>query len=182
MIITNFDQVWEETDKIPGSFTKENGYHLFEQALGVPIYGSVIEIGVDQGRSASLLLTAAKIKGFYVSLVDSWESVLIDNYERVKALRSRFPKVRCSIFHAKSADIVNQLPGPYDLIHIDANHTAESADEDCRLWLGKVKHKGIACFHDYDMDGVRKAVDKYTANWEKIGDFDNLAIRRKHDS
>jgi hypothetical protein len=54
------DDVWARTDKIPGSFTRLNAEKLYEYASQVPVGGAIVEIGVDQGRSASVLLAATR--------------------------------------------------------------------------------------------------------------------------
>jgi hypothetical protein len=182
-----FDELWNFTDTIPGSFTRLSGEKLWEYALGVPDKGVVIEVGVDQGRSASILLESAKLTNAFVHLIDSWESILVDNRIKVEAMcRARFEAARYFIFQEKSVAASEMFtPEGTDLIHIDAHHHDDVTDGgpnlDCIMWLPKLKPGGVACFHDYDstFHDVKKAVDKYTAGWEDLGAWDSLAIRRK---
>jgi len=48
--------------------------------------------------------------------------------------------------------------GSLDLVYIDANHAYEHVIEDIRDWLPKVKPGGIIAGHDYNMEGVSRAV------------------------
>lgn len=176
-----FEQVWAYTEQIPGSFTHLSGEHYYRYALQVPPGEVIVEVGVDQGRSASLLVQAANLTGARLVLVDSWESVLIDNLAKVLTLVDRFPGVNVEVIHARSVEAAQRVPGPIAMVHIDANHYDDNPANDCEAWLPKLKSGGIACFHDYHstFPAVTAAVDKYTAGWQDLGGFDGLAIRRK---
>ncbi len=181
-----FEGIWPLTESIPGSFTRLSAEKLYEYALGVPDRGVVVEVGVDQGRSASILLTASEFTHAQLWLIDKWESILIDNLKKVEALVKKFPLVdECVILHGSSAAAGAAFPHPIDLIHIDAHHHDDildgGPDLDCQAWMPKVRPGGVAAFHDYDstFHDVKKAVDKYTAGWEDLGNWDSLAIRRK---
>lgn len=47
-----------------------------------------------------------------------------------------------------------------DFLFIDAEHTYEGVSADIDLWLPKVREGGVIAGHDYDWDGVRKAVNE----------------------
>ena len=175
---------WEFTDSIPGSFTYVNAAAYYTNAYHICIRNLMprfVEVGVDQGRSSSVILQAmndAMCKGLLI-LVDSWESVLADNKERVVKLANQFVN-RTIILHKKSVDAASNVTDKsVHMLLIDADHT--KPDEDCKLWLPKLKPGGIACFHDYDSSWVKvkPAVDEYTSHWENLGDWDGLAVRRK---
>lgn len=175
-----FERAFEYTDKIPGAFNWLSCKKLFEaaQACGG---GMMVEVGVDQGRSASLLLAAARVTGSEVILVDSWESCLVENLEKVRRMTMDFPDVRVRILHMRSVIASDAVPGPIDLVHIDANHYDDSPDNDCTIWLSKVRPGGYACFHDFEscFPAVTEAVNKHTAGWEDLGSWESLAVRRK---
>ncbi len=75
------------------------------------------------------------------------------------------------------------------MVHIDAHHgdgngvcDPESGPFiDCAAWLPRLKHGGVACFHDVGstFPAVDAALAEYTAGWEDLGTWDGLAIRRK---
>jgi hypothetical protein len=166
-----------------GSFTRWSAEKLYEYALKAD--GLMVEVGVDQGRSASVMLHAAMKTGASVILVDSWKSVLIDNYAKVQdMLLDRFMnKVNAKIYHMESREAADLIQGELSLVHIDADHWGEAPDLDCRLWLPKLKRGGVALFHDYGVPSmnctVTEAVDEHCATWEDLGVWDSLAIRRK---
>ena len=181
-MITTFEEVWDYMKDIPGSFTRMNAEKYYEYALQSS--GSVVEIGVDQGRSASVLCFAARHTGAMVLLVDSWDSVLIDNKAKVDTLlNTDFPDVTCGILHFPSIEASKRVDVPLSLIHIDANHWGDGPEEDCAVWLPKLISGGFACFHDYGIPtmghAVTDAVNKHTAGWEDLGAWEGLAIRRK---
>lgn len=181
----HFIDVWKFTDKIPGSFTRLSGEMLYSAAL--QSNGPIVEVGVDQGRSASLLLAAVAGSDQNVILIDSWESVLIENMAKVEMMALDFPSSIFSVLNMKSVDAAAELKllPPIGLIHIDAHHFDDIPDggpsADCIAWLPMVRAGGVACFHDYNscFPDVNIAVDKYCAGWEDMGDWDGLAIRRK---
>ncbi len=176
---SQFDKAFEYTNGIVGAFQWLSCKYLFQAALQCP--GTIVEVGVDQGRSASLLLAAAQITGAKVVLVDSWESVLIDNKTKVEKVVADFPNVPVTILNMFSSAAAKHVVGPLDLVHIDANHYDEHPDEDCRLWLPKLKSGGFACFHDYEscFPAVTEAINKHTGKWELIGTWESETIRRK---
>lgn len=179
----NFEELWSFTDSIPGSFTKLSAEKLFEYASRVERNGTIAEIGVDQGRSLSVLLNARRGNPTLFVLVDSWESVLIDNMDKVKKLLAGTPNYM--LLNMTSVDAAVGWHGHLDMIHIDAHHHDDTDKGgptlDCEWWLPKLKIGGVACFHDYypSWPDVTAAVDKYCAGWENLGDWDSLAIRRK---
>lgn len=173
-----FDKAFEYADKIPGAFNWLSAKHLYQHALECKT--KIVEVGVDQGRSASLLLHAARQTGAFVTLVDSWESVLIDNKAKVERLIAQFPDVHVTLYHMFSVP-ASRFVESFGFIHIDANHYDVHPGEDCAAWLPKLESGGIACFHDYNSSfpAVTEAVNFYTEGWEDLGVWESLAVRRK---
>ncbi len=173
-----FADIWPFTDSIPGSFTELSASKLYEYACEAK--GVIAEIGVDQGRSTSLLLEAAAQTGASLILVDSWESVLIDNLYKVERLRGKYPVV-AAIHRLDSIVAAKELDCTLSLIHVDADHRGVQPANDCYAWLPKLESGGVALFHDYheSWPDVMAAVDKYCGSWEDLGVWDSLAIRRK---
>ncbi len=179
---TNFSYIWPFTDSIPGSFTHLNGEKLYEYACQVPDGGTIVEVGVDQGRSASVLMAAIHGRRIALVLVDSWESVLIDNKAKVERLVAECADAPyATVIHGMSVHVAPLVTGAIDLIHIDANHYAPNPALDCEAWLPKLVSGGVACFHDCQstFPAVDDAVAKYCAGWEDLGIWDGLGIRRK---
>jgi len=181
--MTDFDKLWKFTETIPGSFTRLSGEKLYEYAMDIPRDGVAVEVGVDQGRSASLLLNAAETNGFFLTLVDSWESVLIDNMRKVEKLTKQYRDALVDIWNMPSLQAAAQFNGEIDLIHIDANHHPPHPFNDCEAWLPKLKSGGVACFHDFHppsaFPSVTEAIELYCGDWVDLGVWDSLAIRGK---
>lgn len=178
-----FDEAWAICDSIPGSFTHTNAKALWDAAKTLPSNAFIAEVGVDQGRSASILLGASQ-RGWIIALVDSWESVLIENKAKVQIMLNKFPTDKHGlgwIINAPSSVGGQEVKDPLHLVHIDANHYDHHPAEDCEVWLPKLVKGGLACFHDYQASfpAVTEAVDKYTKGWGFVGNFESLAIRRK---
>jgi len=179
-MIMPLEEVWNYANAIPGWFTRSSVEELYGFALTCE--GTMVEVGVNQGRSASVLLLAARHTGSRVILIDSWESVLIENLEKVRSrFAVDFPDVPWRIINLPSVEAAELVDGPLSLVHIDANHYDEHPSDDCAAWLPKLSSGGIACFHDYGstFEAVTPAVDKHTAGWGDLGVWDGLAIRRK---
>lgn len=168
-----FEEVWHYTNSIPGWFTQTNAAKLYEHAL--QCCGVMVEVGIQEGRSASVLLYAARQTGSTVILVDYWESNVDQVFNRLRL----FPDV-VSV-HSKSVDAARMIRADLSLVHIDANHMAPGPEEDCIAWLPKLRSGGIACFHDYGSGypDVTAAVDKHCAGWQDLGAWEGLGIRRK---
>jgi predicted O-methyltransferase YrrM len=173
-VIRPFSEVWTFANQIPGWFTELNASKLYDCAL--ESRGVVVEVGIQEGRSASVLLSAARHTDAHVILVDYWESNTDQVFRRLKPY---FPDVM--ILHATSVEAARMLRADLSLVHIDANHQAPGPEEDCVAWLPKLKSGGIVCFHDYQSGypDVTAAVDKHCAGWQDLGAWEGLGIRRK---
>jgi predicted O-methyltransferase YrrM len=182
-MILSEEEVWEQVNRIPGSFSRLNVEKFYHYALESP--GIMAEVGVDQGRSATVLLLAARHTGATVILVDAWPSVLFENMAKVQSrLTAEFADVNWMIYNLYSVEAAKIVNASLSFVHIDANHYDEEPAKDCAVWLPKLKSGGIACFHDYQaghnmFPAVDVAVDKHTAGWEDLGAWEGLGIRRK---
>jgi hypothetical protein len=180
----SFEEVWAFTDKIPGSFSQVSAEKLYALALSVPNSAMIAELGVNEGRSLSLMLQGTVGRHPSFLLVDTWGSVPPENRFKAEGLVKAFA-VNYLLMQMKSTEAAKAFDKPLDLIHIDAYHFDNIPDGgpslDCEMWLPKVKPGGVACFHDYNscFPDVNIAVDKFTAGWEDLGVWDGLAIRRK---
>ena len=57
--------------------------------------------------------------------------------------------------------------GKYDFVYVDGDHSYEWALHDMNKYWNKVKDGGILCGHDRSLDGVRKALEEFTATIDK---------------
>ena len=177
-----FDEMWDSTDRISGSYTRLNSAVLFKYAKECS--GLIVEVGVDQGRSGSILLHCAKNTGAKLVFVDSWESVLVENKAKFIRICEQSGYMRYLVWHTtseKAATDIRKVTTDIDMLHIDANHYRGGVDVDCQLWLPMLKSGGVVLFHDYasSFEAVTDSVDRYTEGWEDLGSWDSLAVRRK---
>jgi hypothetical protein len=175
----NFDEAFAFTDTIAGHFSRTNAEKLWEYAS--VCHGLMVEVGVLDGRSASLLLQAAETTGATVYLVDCWKWMKNHAVYTMQVV-DVFPEVKKAILYMYSHDAVNHISHPISLLHIDGNHEEVGITMDCQLWLPRLAPYGVACFHDYgspDFPGIKRAVDHFTTGWEDLGVWETLAIRRK---
>lgn len=174
---------WERARDIPGSFTQLSCAALWRNIVCVGPTATVVEVGVDQGRSASIMMEALNGTMAELFLFDSWESVLVENYGKVHKLRDQFQELLCYIERETSLEASEHFePESIDLIHIDANHYAPNPENDLIAWLPKVKKGGTILMHDYDptWPDVVHAVDKHMKDYGHIGCWDSLVVKRKH--
>jgi len=64
-----------------------------------------------------------------------------------------------SSMHAAEMDVAK---GSLDFVYIDADHSFDSVMQDIIVWAQRVRVGGIVSGHDYDLPGVKEAVDVYT--------------------
>lgn len=124
----------------------------------------IAEIGVRYGYSACAFLSAmpeAAYTGFD-KIGGGHGGVAGDTFEFVRPLLSgRFPSAQIDLIHADSQTL-DSLGGPYDLIHIDGDHTERGCSHDLRLAFDATAAGGSILVDDYDyIAGVSEAVDKF---------------------
>lgn len=125
----------------------------------------VLEIGVQFGRSTSVIAELQKEIGFDFIAVDNWkeeESQIAKKHINAQILKHDW---KFTLLSMSSKDAVNFLPKEkFDLIHIDGDHSYEGVKFDCKTWLPRLNPGGYACFDDYGhpgMDQVKQAITEY---------------------
>lgn len=77
-------------------------------------------------------------------------------------LTARFGR-RAVVWRLKSQEAAALFQDRYfDLIYVDGDHTLEGVSQDLSAWFSKIRPGGIFCGDDYDWDGVKRAVDRFT--------------------
>ena|SRR3990167_497040 len=147
---------------------------LLELAKQVPDGGSVCEIGVLYGRSASVYLleqgrrTRGHRASIAVHLVDCWVLNEADAQPTYELMLSLLPDGWCFVHeHWLPSQLAAVAIPNLDLLHIDGDHD-QGVWDDCRLYLPKINLGGVVAIHDYAAPGeptdypeVRKAVGHY---------------------
>ena len=164
------EEVLKEKPSFPGWCPEEKAKHIMNLLLANPS-DVCVEIGVYGGSSffpmASVL--AFKKNGIAYA-VDPWvNAACVEGYEEtsnhnkywgsvdlektmntfIKGMHKNGLDAHYCIMRMSSAQAYRYFEdGSIDYIHIDGNHSEQSAIFDVRHWLPKVKKGGIICFDD----------------------------------
>lgn len=132
------------------------------------------EIGCAKGMTTYRLLKHCPDLLLYA--VDLWEysiDVLSDYSKQIyqdwnfEDIRNTFDQQtapyqdRLIILQGVSWKMADHMEnGSLDFVFIDADHAYQSVKNDIYAWLPKLKSGGVLCGHDYNLDGVRQAIDE----------------------
>lgn len=149
--------------------------------LVLPEGGIGVELGVEYGTNANMLLQIAKPK--HLTLIDVWHN--LDIYEcALERFRGRDD---VTIRRKRGREVVGEFEdSSLDWIFIDANHSYDAVKEDLTQWFPKVKMGGWIIMHDYGMPmGVKPAADEFIMDRDDIhyvgllNDYAGTLILRK---
>ena len=132
------------------------------------------EVGVQLGRFSKQILEIVNPRILY--LVDHWTSNMDGVRGRVRRERQRhflweamgrlvewIARGQARPICAWSEKAATLLPDQHlDWVYIDAQHTYRRLTEDLTAWFPKVKIGGTIAGHDYNQDGLVKAVADFT--------------------
>jgi precorrin-6B methylase 2 len=143
---------------------------LYQQALGIPAGGVIVEVGSYQGRSTSVFGIAAKERGGKVYAVDHYRNnpgVLVVTPEDFEKLRANLERLGLTdtveIVVSESVDAAAKFEGEIDLLFLDGSHQYEDVKADLAAWAPKVR--GKIAMHDTsgNWPGVSKALEEFLA-------------------
>jgi hypothetical protein len=124
---------------------------------------SVVEIGSWKGRSTCALLTGCR---GVVHAVDHWQGSVGEQDAHIEArLKDVHAEFAANVGHfgnlvehrMSSAEAAREVAAA-EMVFIDGGHEYDDVVQDIALWRGKATK--ILCGHDYDWDGVKRAVDE----------------------
>jgi len=153
-VIVVSSEVQRQVTQLPaGWLTEEEANELRRLARGE----TVLELGAWKGRSTVVMAEVAE----HVVSVDihkgiaevGGEDSLPDYLSVVRQLDN------VSIVIADFERIVGLLAN-FDMVYVDGNHDAESAERDARMALAHIVEGGTVAFHDWDFQSVRDGVGK----------------------
>jgi precorrin-6B methylase 2 len=119
---------------------------------------TVVELGSYLGRSTVAL--AEKAKKVYA--VDHWNwteglGLVMDGTEYDQFLENTKDFSNIEVLKMSTLEASKKIDS-CDIVFIDADHRYNSVKADIKAWFPKVNK--IICGHDYDEQGVRRAVDE----------------------
>lgn len=173
-------------DNVDGPISADEGAHLAYLASLIKSGGIVLEIGTNQGKSASFmafgLRYAHNVKA-RVHCVDLWSlggPSQQHNYrdprteERFQANMKRLGLDQVVVGHrAESVEFSKTWQGEIDLLFIDAGHKYEEVKADYEAWEKFVPVGGFIAFHDvFDMwPGIVKLFNEEVLPDERWGEW-----------
>ena len=144
------------------------------------------EIGTATARTTShIILNCPSIENYFV--VDDWRPVdsdgvsngptvnglwLTDGMKKVfdERTSAKIFKDKLTILEGVSWKMAEQVKDKsLDFVFIDASHDFDSVIKDLIAWAPKVRHKGILCGHDINMEGVKKALQNRRIRFKEAG-------------
>lgn len=132
---------------VPGWLTEAEELHMLAMAQDVPAKGTIVEIGGEWGRSASIWCKGAK-KDVAIITVDPFASDEVFEAHIHNLMEAGFTS-RTSIVQERSEVAYTSFnDDSIDLLFIDGDHTYEAVKRDLELWSPKVKSGGIILMHD----------------------------------
>jgi hypothetical protein len=139
------------------AFSDEEAKAYYEILDSLDPGSTIVEIGLEFGRSSSIALQVAKSKKLYYHGVDPFLTS--------EALHS-WIDMAYAVGGPFSLHVMNSHrwdpPQPISALLIDGDHEYEAVYQDCLDYLYLVTASGYALFHDFGSEsGVQKAVTEY---------------------
>lgn len=132
----------------------------------IPYNGSMIELGTWKGKSLCSVADIINRKNIKVYAVDTFEGTENEGDAHIEAKKGNLKEeflanialfgLDVQLFHMTTNEAANKINIKFDLIFIDADHSFGAVTEDLNNWIPKCK--GFIAGHDFEMNGVRKAV------------------------
>lgn len=185
-----FEQALELTDSIGGraAYEIEALRGLWTALSLLKPYSAIIEVGCEYGRSTSLIMQAARERQHRVILIDPFigadpAGVSMTDVKAYQSLTGMLWRIGYPFtLHACRFSAAVELPERLDMVHIDGDHRWLGIKRDCELLLPRLRHGGIAVWHDYGHDSlpdVKPVVDEFTKSWEVTGTWHTCRVMRK---
>lgn len=164
--------------------TMRRDYHRREMLRrDIPARSIGAEVGVFQGNYSAEIL--ARVRPHRLVLIDIWAPMArkadpnwrghqmdaaewAEELERVKRrFAADIAAGRVEIRQGLSHEVAAAFPdGFFDWVYIDAAHAYADVRQDLESYGPKVKQGGRLFGHDYDLEGVRRAVADFCAKGE----------------
>lgn len=184
-----FEEVYKvvEESSSHAAFNKAECQAMYDILYRMPRMSLIVEIGVQFGRSLSVIAEVSKDKEHSVIGIDNWkEDVSAEAKAHVEAqIKKHHWPVR--LINMDSVEAEKYVSGDVGLLHIDGDHTPEGVMRDIVTWVPRLKIGGYICFDDYghvSLPGVFQSVTAYREShpgqFEYIGLYgDKLGVFRK---
>lgn len=151
------EDVQHAAHAIEGWLSNAQGCALF-RAAALASTRRIVEIGSWKGRSTAWLAAGARLSGARVFAVDPHIGSREDpGATTLEEFRANIERTGLAAFVEPlvmtSAEAIQIVDGPVDLLFIDGDHTYEAVRLDADLWLPKLADGGTVMFHDVGTTG-----------------------------
>jgi len=138
---------------IQGKLMEGDQYKLYEAAYFAR--GAILEVGRLHGKSTTILAMGlrdgARARTHAAPKTVAFYSIEInDKYEPIAAahLQARGLLDLVTLVRGDSAGAIAQLPGRFDTVFIDGDHSYEGFTRDLQALEGRIEEGGVVMFHD----------------------------------
>src|SRR3990167_3431086 len=151
-------------NSIPRGSTKFAKEHFKDKKI------NVAEIGVYKAYNSINILKELNVKSFtsidpYISDGEYQEEI---NQWLDKAKQYAFRNImkyksntKLTFIYKKAEEAHKDLDDDFDFIYIDGDHSEKEVYKDISNYWGKIKEGGILAGHDFNLEGVSRAVYKF---------------------
>lgn len=183
-LIPTFDCIMEITAGVSGATAFElPECELYYRMLCTLRSGaSIVEIGVEYGRSSSIMAQMAMAHGHSVTFIDPFVdsrslASFVGLMQRI-GLHYTLHVMRTSEVRAE------RLPMPVDFLLIDGSHDRQDIEEDCTKLLPRVATGGLVLAHDYGRDSLPDVYPVMNEHmtpdaWEQVEVAGTLGVWRR---
>lgn len=180
-----FNEVMNLTSTISShtAFEDEECRAYYDLAASLAPGSTIVEIGLQFGRSSSIVLQVAKDQGHHYIGVDPFieppeaEQAWVEMADRVGAvyrLEVVTSQQWAGLYH----------PTPIDLALIDGDHSYQGVTTDIGIIAPRIAPGGYMCFHDYGRDSLPEVYaaisDWGGAGFTYVGTYGTLGVWRKN--
>lgn len=161
---------WEHRPAIDGKYADTNDRQVLNTLNAFRQPSRVLEIGINEGRTAELLLrTSPWIKQYcgidvYPDFQPAWDHQRSEIPAANKVAHLvKDPRLQTVLSIVGTYQGIQARTGhDYDLIFIDADHSYEGVARDTAIALSVATPRACLVWHDYshDVPGVRKFLDE----------------------
>lgn len=180
----SFEEVMQLTRGVSGAeaFNERECAAYYELADALPPGSTLLEIGLQFGRSSSILAQVAKARGHKYIGIDPFTQPP-ESGPAWKALIMERIGIIPELWEMKTEDLPpGALPPRIDLALIDGCHNEPEIRIDCATVLPRIPVGGHVCFHDYGRESLPEVyptvntVMAEIGGWKEVGIYGTLGV------